>query len=98
MPPNGRIAVVAVLIGIAVAPGRLAAQSPAASPAVPDAAAQPTISIRKGPNAPTVRAVRGTIRLDGRLDETIYTATEAIGSFVQQEPDEAAPATKKTEA
>jgi len=39
VPPNGRIAVVAVLIGIAVVSGRLAAQSPAASPAVPDAAA-----------------------------------------------------------
>jgi hypothetical protein len=98
VPPNGRIAVVAMLIGIAVVPDRLAAQSPAASPAVPVAAAQPTVSIRKGPNAPTVRAMRGTIRLDGRLDEAIYTATEAIGSFVQQEPDEAAPATEKTEA
>ena len=95
VPPNGRIAVVTVLIGIAVVPGRFAAQSPAASP---DAAAQPTVSIRQGPNAPTVRAVRGTIRLDGRLDEAIYTATEAIGSFVQQEPDETAPATEKTEA
>ena len=42
--------------------------------------------------------MRGTIRLDGRLDETIYTATEAIGSFVQQEPDKATPATEKTEA
>jgi hypothetical protein len=98
VPFHGRIAVVAVLIGIAVVPGRLAAQSPAASPALPNAAAQPIVSIRKGPSAPTVRAVRGTIRLDGRLDEAIYTATEAIGSFVQQEPDEAAPATEKTEA
>ena len=60
--PSGRIAVVAVLIGIAVVPARLAAQSRAASPAVPDAAAQPTVSVRTGPNAPTVRAVRGTIR------------------------------------
>jgi len=94
---NGRIAVVAVLIGIAVVPAQLAAQSRAASPAATDAA-QPTVSIRQGPNAPTVRAVRGTIRLDGRLDEAIYTATEAIGSFVQQEPDETAPATEKTEA
>ena len=69
VPPKGRFAVVAVLIGIAVVQGRLAAQSPAASPAVPDAAAQPTVSVRKGPDAPTVRAVRGTIRVDGRLDE-----------------------------
>jgi hypothetical protein len=98
VPLKGRIAAVAVLIGIAVVPARLAAQSRAGSPAVADAADQPTVSIRQGPNAPTVRAVRGTIRLDGRLDEAIYTATEAIGSFVQQEPDETAPATEKTEA
>ena len=34
----------------------------------------------------------------GRLPTWSFTATEAIGSFVQQEPDEAAPATEKTEA
>jgi hypothetical protein len=45
-----------------------------------------------------VVAVHGTIRVDGRLDEALYTATEAIGAFVQQEPDEGQPATEKTEA
>ena len=93
--PNGRIAVVAVLIGIAVVPGRLAAQSRCSRAGRCRSANRVHA---QGPNAPTVRAVRGTIRLDGRLDEAIYTATEAIGSFVQQEPDEAAPATEKTEA
>jgi uncharacterized protein DUF5916 len=47
---------------------------------------------------PTVRAVPGTIRVDGRLDEALYSTTDAIGSFVQQEPDEGKPATEKTEA
>ena len=47
---------------------------------------------------PTVRAVRGTIRVDGRLDDLVYGTTEAIGSFVQQEPDEGKPATERTEA
>jgi hypothetical protein len=98
VPPNGRVAVVAVVIAIAVVPARLGAQSRPASPVAADAAAQRAVSIRNGPDAPTVRAVRGTIRVDGRLDEAIYTATEAIGSFVQQEPNEAAPATEKTEA
>ena len=37
-------------------------------------------------------------RIDGRLDEAIYGSTPATGGFVQQEPDEAKPATEKTEA
>src|SRR5688572_24294442 len=47
-----------------------------------------------------VRATRttGSVRVDGRLDESIYAETEAIGAFVQQEPDEGTPATEKTEA
>ena len=48
----------------------------------------------------TVRAVRATsaIRIDGRLDEEMYGTTDAISSFVQQEPDEGQPATERTEA
>jgi hypothetical protein len=83
MPPNGRTAAVGLLIAIAVVPPPLAAQeSPPPG----------------GPVAPTVRAVPGTIRVDGRLDEALYSTTEAIGSFVQQEPDEGKPATENTEA
>jgi hypothetical protein len=50
--------------------------------------------------APTVRAHRvdTPIRIDGKLDEGVYAATPAITDFVQQEPDEYAPATEKTEA
>lgn len=49
---------------------------------------------------PTVQAhrVEQPIRLDGKLDEEIYGRTAAITGFVQQEPDEYAPATEKTEA
>ena len=82
MPPNGRMAAVGVLIAIAVVPAQIAAQD----------------SPPRGPVAPTVRAVPGTIRIDGRLDEALYSTTDAIGSFVQQEPDEGKPATEKTEA
>jgi hypothetical protein len=62
------------------------------------AAAQPTVT-RDGP-AVTVRAIpaSGGIRVDGRLDEELYAATEAIGDFLQQEPDEGRPATERTEA
>jgi len=49
---------------------------------------------------PTVRAhhIDAPIRVDGRLDEEVYGRTPAITGFVQQEPDEYAPATEKTEA
>ena len=51
-------------------------------------------------NPPTVRAHRVTapMHVDGKLDEPIYAATEAISGFVQQEPDEGKPATEKTDA
>ncbi|MGD9906640.1 MAG: hypothetical protein AB7U83_24500, partial [Vicinamibacterales bacterium] len=49
---------------------------------------------------PTVGAVRlaAPLRVDGRLDDAVYTTTPAIGDFVQQEPFEFQPATEKTEA
>jgi hypothetical protein len=47
----------------------------------------------------TVRAVRLTapLRLDGRLDEEIYGTVPPIDGFVQQVPQEGAPATEPTE-
>ncbi len=59
-----------------------------------------TVVSREADGRITVRALRVTtpVRIDGRLDEAIYTTTEPIGDFVQQEPDEARPATEKTEA
>ncbi len=55
--------------------------------------AKQTDASRSAQFAPT-----SPIRIDGRLDESIYTATEAIEGFVQQEPDEGKPATERTEA
>ena len=48
----------------------------------------------------TIRAVRldRPLELDGRLSEEIYVTTKSIGGFVQQVPDEGAPATEETEA
>ena len=47
----------------------------------------------------TVRAVRidEPLRIDGRLDEEVYTRIEAMSGFLQNDPDEGAPATEKTE-
>ena len=48
----------------------------------------------------TVRAVRleGPWRLDGVLDEPIYDRVEPFGDFIQQAPDEGAPASEPTDA
>jgi len=48
----------------------------------------------------TIRAIklREGIRLDGQLDERVYQTVPAITGFIQQAPDEGAPATEKTEA
>ena len=47
----------------------------------------------------TMRAVRITspLTIDGRLDEAIYRTVPSISDFIQQEPQEGAPATEKTE-
>ena len=48
----------------------------------------------------TIRAIKlaDGINLDGRLDEPVYRTVAPITDFVQQVPDEGAPATEKTEA
>ena len=84
---------------VAFTASELAAQSPSTPPAASgDSPPQLVVTSRVAGSPATVRAIRGTIKVDGRLDDAIYAATEPIGSFVQQEPDEGAPATEKTEA
>ena len=48
---------------------------------------------------PVSTAVRlsGTIRLDGRLDETAWAAAPATSAFTQVDPEEAKPASERTE-
>ncbi len=60
----------------------------------------PAVLSRDAAGAVTVRAVRVAqrIRLDGLLDEEIYNATQSISGFIQQVPDEGAPASEVTEA
>ena len=79
----------------------------------PPAGFQPAGPVIDGPPAPlppatitrdarggaTVRAVRlaAPLQLDGVLDEPIYARVEPFGGFIQQAPDEGAPATERTD-
>ncbi|MSO57155.1 MAG: hypothetical protein EXQ55_09605 [Acidobacteria bacterium] len=66
----------------------------------PAAAQAPPIVTRSPDGAITIRAVRiqEPIRLDGRLDERVYSEETPFVDFIQQEPHEGSPATEKTEA
>ena len=59
----------------------------------------PAIISRDASGRATIRAVRLTtpIRIDGALDEPIYTTIPPITDFIQQEPVGGEPATEKTE-
>ena len=48
----------------------------------------------------TIRAIKLTegIRLDGRLDEAVYSTVPPVTDFIQQVPVEGVPATEKTDA
>jgi hypothetical protein len=65
--------------------------------AVPDAVmAQSGESSARRP-AVAVRAASGSISVDGRLNEDIWTLAPPITEFVQAEPDEGAPTTEPME-
>ena len=60
----------------------------------------PAVIARDALGRATVRAVRlaSGLRLDGVLDEPAYEVVPAIDDFIQQEPNEGAPASETTEA
>lgn len=60
----------------------------------------PAVITRDALGRATVRATRiaEPIRIDGRLDESVYTTIPAIDGFIQQEPREGEPASEATEA
>ncbi len=66
----------------------------------PAAPLAPAVIARDEDGRATIRAVRLTtpLRLDGRLDEAVYSSVAAISDFIQQDPVEGPPATEKTEA
>ena len=59
----------------------------------------PAVISRDASGRATVRAVRITtpIRIDGALDEPLYSTVPAVSDFIQQEPREGEPASEKTE-
>jgi hypothetical protein len=79
--------------------------APVASPEIPftfDGPAPPVapaVISRDESGRATIRAVRLTapMRLDGVLDEAVYTSVPPISDFIQVEPQEGAGATEKTE-
>ncbi len=60
----------------------------------------PEVIRRDEQGGATIRAVEvaNPIQLDGQLNEEIYVTVPSITDFIQQAPDEGAPATEKTEA
>jgi len=59
----------------------------------------PAVISRDASGRATIRAVRVTapMRIDGLLDEALYSSVPPISDFIQQEPQEGSPATEKTE-
>ena len=60
----------------------------------------PAVVSRDAQRQATVRAtrLRVPLQLDGRLDEPVYETVRSITDFIQQLPDEGAPASERTEA
>jgi hypothetical protein len=60
----------------------------------------PAVLSRDGEGRATIRAVRlaAPLRLDGQLDEAIYSTTPGLSDFFQMEPVEGEVATEKTES
>ena len=85
-------------------PRQVAPPAPGLQPAGPvidgpPAPLPPATITRDARGRATVRAVRlaEPLQLDGVLDEPIYARVEPFGGFIQQAPDEGAPATEATD-
>ena len=98
-----RVVSAAFVLGMLVSPEPVAAQSNSAVGAVGvDGLSAPVPSevvTRDGAGHVLMRAVRLTrpLNLDGRLTDEVYASVAPVGDFVQQEPNEGAPATEKTD-
>ena len=59
----------------------------------------PEVIARDASGRATIRAVGLTapLRIDGRLDEALYTSVPAISDFIQMEPQQGSAATERTE-
>ena len=67
---------------------------------VSSALAQEVVVGRDAEGRLSVRATRydGEVNIDGNLDEAVYRELTPIYDFIQQIPDEGAPASERTEA
>jgi hypothetical protein len=65
----------------------------------PPAPVPPSVITRDAQGRATIRAVRVTapLRIDGRLDEAVYTNVQAMSDFIQSDPSAGEIATDKTE-
>jgi len=103
---SGRLTRFLAVLATVCAPALAAsAQAPATAPARqsggdPPAPIAPATVARDGAGHATVRAVRldQPLRLDGVLDESVYSDSASISDFIQQVPREGAAATERTEA
>src|SRR5688572_20588943 len=72
-----------------------AGQEPATGPAAPVA---PAVVSRDAEGRATIRAVRTTpLRIDGALDDALYSTVPPISGFVQVEPQVGVPPAERTE-
>ena len=96
---HGLLAAAALAAGDARAGQPAAAAPPALTIDGPPPPAAPAVIARDAAGRATIRAVRLTapIALDGRLDEAIYATVPPLSDFIQQEPQEGAAATEKTD-
>jgi hypothetical protein len=97
----GPLAIAAALFWVASFSSSAAAQSGAAGGAGgPLEPVPPEVYSRDSEGNVTVRAVRlrEPLVLDGRLDEDVYQQVPHLGAFIQQEPNEGAPASETTDA
>jgi hypothetical protein len=94
---RSRRVAIALVLGALARASSIAAQAPGDTPS--GASMAPVVQ-RDAEGHVTVRAVRAwePIRIDGKLDERLYAESEAIGGYIQQEPDEGLPATERTES
>ena len=101
----GRAARLAAALALCVLPAAGAAAQPAGfqppGPVIdgPPAPVPPATIRRDARGGATVRAVRldEPLRVDGVLDEPVYARVEPFGGFIQQAPDEGAPASEGTD-
>jgi hypothetical protein len=94
------LAVLTVLPGIAVAQEKDRTTDPPDAPIAAEPLVTPTAGTPEhdllAPRA-SIMWLRDEIRLDGRLDESIWQTAPAVTSFTQREPNEGKPATQRTE-